>query len=251
MHNRLAGLISMTKLAFMHIPKTGGLSTEKTLLAAFGDDLRVCPAYHAPDYRGKTHADLSGYDVYQGHFRQPFAASLPDSYLKITLVRPPQDLLLSFYNDVVSRPAHALHAAANAPGASFAGLIAAQDDLHNIQTRYILGQDAYHDICEAGDAPRQDRIAEMLDLARENLKVFDLIGATPQLTRFVNALGKRLERDLPAPPRPNRNRPIALTPDSMTDADTAAMQEASWADRPLYRMIRTEILDPTYGSRAA
>lgn len=241
----------MAKLAFMHIPKTGGISTEKVILETLDDGpegLKVCPAYHAPDYRGKSYDDLPGYDFYQGHFRQPFAASLPDDVLKITLVRPPLDLLLSLYNHIASRPAHALHAAANAPGASFASLITAQADLQNIQARYILGHDAYAEICQDSDAPRPKRVAAMLEVARENLKVFDLIGTTPRLGRFVVELGKLVGRDFPAPPRANQNKTITLTRDRMSEADTKAMQEATWADRPLYKMIKTEILDPKYAA---
>ncbi|WP_246139566.1 hypothetical protein [Falsiphaeobacter marinintestinus] len=160
------------------------------------------------------------------------------------MVRPPQDLHLSLYNHIASRPAHALHAAANAAEADFASLMNDNGSLHNTQAKYILGHDAYLDICHAGRRPRAARVTEMLTVARENLKQFDLIGCTPRLPRFIADLGTLLNRDLPAPKRENRNKTIALSKETMTEADAVAMRNASWADQPLYQMIRTEFLDP-------
>lgn len=228
----------------MHIPKTGGTSAENAILHRLGEHMSVCPVYHAADYRGKTAADLPGYDLYTGHFQYPFAAGLPADILKVTLVRPPQDLTLSLFNHIAGRPAHALHAAAKTESMSFPKLIAGQQSLHNTQAKYIIGRAAYKEICLKGNRGRQKRVAQVLDLARRHLSEFDLIGTTPQLGGFITRLGALLETKLPAPEHSNRTKVITLRKRKMTDADWAAMREATWVDRPLYEMIETEFLPP-------
>lgn len=228
----------------MHIPKTGGTSAETAILDKLGEHMTVCPIYHAAQYRGKTAADIPGYDFYNGHFQYPFAAGLPADVLKVTLVRPPQDLTLSLFNHIAGRPAHALHAAARAQGLSFPRLIAGEQSLHNTQAKYIIGRAAYREICLKGNRGRQHRVAQVLDLARRHLSQFDLVGTTPRLGSFITRLGVLLETELPAPGHSNRTRVTTLRKRMMTDADWAAMRDATWVDRPLYKMIETEFLPP-------
>lgn len=238
------------KLAFMHIPKTGGIATERVILAACGADLSVCPVYQPPEYDGKTYADYPDHAFYQGHFRMDFLDTLPKDYLKVTVLRPPQDLVLSLYNHIASRPAHALHEAANAEGASFAGLISGNAGLQNIQTKYVLGRVAYRDICLDETRKPAERVEAMLEVARENLKKFDLIGCTPRLGDFIADLGPLTGKDLPAPKRENQNKFSAQTADALTEEDQAAIRRATWADRPLYKMVWKEFLEPRYGKEA-
>lgn len=233
------------KLAFLHIPKTGGVSVERVIRNTGGDSLTVCPAYHAPDYQHKTYDDLPGYDFYQGHFRMDFLKTLPAEYLKVTLVRRPEDQVLSLYNHVASRPANALYERANAPGASFASLFASAPGMHNPLTRCLLGVDIQRRI-EQGPGPRAARLDEILSLARANLARFDRIGTTGHLDLFISDLGDLLGQALPPPPHANRNKTTRLTKPTMTQADQEMMQDVTWSDRPLYAMISRDILPARY-----
>ncbi|MGB6229750.1 MAG: sulfotransferase family 2 domain-containing protein [Litorimonas sp.] len=224
------------KLAFMHIPKTGGISLERAIMSGL-DEAEVCDAYYPAEFAKKTYADMPDYALYQGHFNFDFVATLPDDYRKITVVRKPEDLLLSLYNHIASRPAHAHHEEANSDGMTFAKFVDSKTSMRNTLSKYLLGADAYKAIWNDSGKPVKDRVDEAVEQVKKNLASFDAIGLTPRLNGFASEVSKLVDREIPTPKRENANATIAMERDQLTQADKDVIARATRLDRPVFKMI--------------
>ena len=82
------------KLAFIHLPKTGGTSLVSVLRSAFGPD-KIFPDQ---DMIGRHPANkLSRYQFFHGHFTRLEAAMIPGPVRMITILREPRARILSQY----------------------------------------------------------------------------------------------------------------------------------------------------------
>ncbi len=225
------------KLAFMHIPKTGGASLCAAIAAALPPDARVSEAYGRPDQRGLTHADLPEADVYCGHFTVDFIRSLPPGFVTVTLLRQPETLLLSLWNHIAAHPRHVLHAEATADGSSFASVIGEHVSTHNPITRYLLGRDAYR-----GLASSDDPVETALRGARENLARFDVVGITRALPKALRDIGALTGLDLGTPGHENPTGEKVLTAETMSEDDRRTLHRATRFDGPVFRMALEEFV---------
>ena len=147
------------KIAFMHIPKTGGISVERSIAAAVPADATTCPTYFAPDYAGKTYDDVPGYDIYHGHFDFGFLKTVPDTYKRVIVLRQPADQILSLCNHIASRKEHALHE--EAQGSSLAELLNNNHSLHNQMTKHLLGKAHFKEVM-LGKGAVKDKVAAVM-----------------------------------------------------------------------------------------
>lgn len=228
------------KLAFLHVYKTGGVSVERAVCASF-PDLKVCPVYQRPEFLGKTYADLIGFDFYQGHFDIDFLKSIPADFKKAVVVRHPLDQTLSLYNHIGSRAKHMLHKQVAEDGKSYAELFSVNNGLQNLTTKALLGKSRYYRLC-LGKGKRSDRIEQAVAEIRENMKLFDAIGVTPRLNKFVRDLGKTLGGKIQKPGVENTNKTITLEKSAMTEADMEAYKRTTWVDRAVFKMLSQEFL---------
>lgn len=238
------------KLAFMHIPKTGGISVERAIAEAVPNNVRTCPAYYVPDYAQKSYADMPGYDIYQGHFDFDFIRTLPPEYKRTMVLRQPSDQVLSLCNHIASRPKHNLHA--QAQGTSLADLLNANVSLHNAMAQYVLGATRYQEIV-SGKEPTPHKIRQATTEILANLNQFDVIGVTARLKRFVRDVSRTLNVQIPAPLKENTNKYITYDVATLSDEDKEALRFASWLDRPAYRAIWRQHFakNPNANSQAA
>lgn len=230
----------------MHIPKTGGISVERSLASAVAAGTSTCATYFAPEYDDKTFDDLPDFDIYHGHFDFGFLKTVPDTYKRIVVLRQPADQILSLCNHIASRKEHALHDAAQ--GISLAELLTKNPSLHNQMTKHLLGKPRFRELVKSRKNTK-DRVEVMVPEALENLKTFDVIGITPRLNRFVQEAGKALDLDMPAPLRENKNKFTTYKAEELSDLDQKALRQASWADRPVYRAIWSEVLASKLGKK--
>jgi hypothetical protein len=114
--------------------------------------------------------------------------------------------------------------------------------MHNTLTKYLLGTRRYAEICLNKEKPRPERIATAVAVARENLRMFDVIGTTRRLDNFVARLGTALDLELQKPGRENTNKKTAIRADALSDEDKAVIHRATRFDQAVFRMARNEFM---------
>jgi hypothetical protein len=226
----------------MHIPKCGGIAVERAIERAAGGSLAVCPLYMPAELDAKAYGDLPGYDFYKGHFKYNFLASLPADYLRTVVVRRPLDQLLSLCNHIAGRPEHAMHEAVQ--GMTLAQLLRHSSGNHNLLSKYVLGSARFREICFQRRRSRAERVAMAVAEAHRNLTAVDVIGVTSRLAAFVAEVGRRTGIAVAAPRRENANKVTTYRREELSDDDAAALQDASWVDRPVFQMIWREFIAP-------
>ncbi|MEO1885996.1 MAG: sulfotransferase family 2 domain-containing protein [Methyloprofundus sp.] len=87
----------MTRVVFLHIPKTAGQSVHQFLLDSLGPE-NMCPARVQEQIKQLSNEQLRSYSVYSGHFDWDFFDFLnAEDVLFFTVLRQPLDRILSFY----------------------------------------------------------------------------------------------------------------------------------------------------------
>ena len=84
------------KLIFLHIPKTAGQSIHEALLKSYGS-ANVCPARNNNQLNSMTMAELNRFKVFSGHFNWVSLDCLHGPKYVFTVLREPQERILSFY----------------------------------------------------------------------------------------------------------------------------------------------------------
>lgn len=85
----------MTKLIFMHLPKTGGVSIQHFLENKF-DKTKICKElYHS--FRVRPLEDLEAFECFSGHYAFDAIERIPGDKKVFTFMREPKSRLLSLY----------------------------------------------------------------------------------------------------------------------------------------------------------
>ena len=84
------------KLIFLHIPKTAGQSIHEALVKSFGS-ANVCPARNNDQLNSMTITELNRFKVFSGHFDWVTFDCLHGPKYVFTVLREPQERILSFY----------------------------------------------------------------------------------------------------------------------------------------------------------
>ncbi len=83
------------RVAFLHIPKTGGTALHRFLTGQFRED-EICP--ERSNLLGACGSEsLARYRLFSGHFDRMTVDRLPTPIVKITLLRNPRDRIISLY----------------------------------------------------------------------------------------------------------------------------------------------------------
>jgi hypothetical protein len=95
--------IADQKFAFIHIPKTAGMTLSAILEKKFPDS-KTCPVRLYPDLVKMSESDIAKYQLFRGHFPYEVLASLIKvPFIGITVLREPVGRFYSYYKFMKKR----------------------------------------------------------------------------------------------------------------------------------------------------
>jgi hypothetical protein len=195
---------TMTRIIFLHIPKTAGQGIHSFFETLFRPE-EICPARENFQLLPIPLAQLQQYRVFSGHLDWSLLDSMPQPKFVFTVLRRPIERLLSFYfflrakgsklpPNALGLPEHrGMNAALNLPpdeyfSGSAPGLRQFIDDRYdNFYAYYFCGRsfDARHKL--RAIMTRQDSSlteSKILETAIQNLHTLDRVYTTDELDRL-------------------------------------------------------------------
>jgi hypothetical protein len=160
----------MTKIIFLHIPKTAGQSVHHFFQTSFTKD-EICPARVNGQLKELDCDTLNKYTVFSGHLDWQYLECLEGSKYVFTILREPKERILSFYFYLRSQAAKLSETDLNAP--SNQGMKAA----------LTLTPDEY--FCEA-----KGSIRTFLDNHYDNFYMYYFAGKTYDSREKLLSMGK-------------------------------------------------------------
>jgi hypothetical protein len=237
------------RLAFIHLPRTGGSAVERHLESIAGQ-ANVMRVRLPPDFLGQL-GDLRSTQIVLGHFFYPMARLLP-GVATATVVRDPVERSISVWEYLQWQTHHPDHELLVSRGirsvdefavdAHLAGhvrdnqtkLLGMEYDVEAIVAAMEAGeidlQEARRLAAEAESAPAD---AAMLARAKQRLGRMLVVGLTEELPAFV----RRLERAIGLWPGP------ALERDNVTPADTIALRGTTYDESTRRRLADLNAFD--------
>jgi hypothetical protein len=222
------------KLAFLHIPKCGGVSVEAAAKKWFSP-AEVAPYYFPYEYKHADPSALRAYGLIIGHYDFDILQALGPSYVKGVVFRDPLSLLVSLYNHAATRPRHALYAAISNGELGFERFCRTVGGAKNIISKYLLGREEYSTICEK--ASGAELITSGVEIATRNLCRFDCMGLTSKMAEFADQLSGQLGVRFGPVARLNHARRDVISLESLTGKERLAFEETNAMDIAVYESI--------------
>ena len=228
----------MHRVAFVHVPKTGGTTLHDLLLRHYRPEA-VCPE-RFQDLRRFSMRELAGFSLFSGHFDLDAAKWLPGRKLIFSVVREPRTRIISLYNFWRSHTweqieKHGLEGPRMAKTVGFTEFLTrAGTNVDNAMARTIIG-------------PEYDRLTEDDRIATLDARMteVDAFGMTERLDESVRRIFQKLE--LPVPlrvPRSNSSEKFVhnpgmerVAPIEITGEAEAAIKRLTALDRRLYDAV--------------
>ena len=245
------------RLAFIHLPRTGGTAVQHHLESIVGR-ANVAREELPADFVGQL-ADIRSAQIVLGHFFYPVVRLLPGAAIA-TVVRDPVERTISVWEFLQWEPRHSDHELIAARGISsidefardghLAGhvrnnqtqLLGLEYDMETIVAALDAGEidleEAHRMAAEAQSPPADDA---MLARAKQRLEQMLVIGLTEELPAFV----RRLEEAIGLPPGPPLERRNVVPADTVPARDEAydestrrGLAELNALDVELYAFAR-------------
>jgi len=232
--------MSQTPTVFLHVPKTAGTTLREIINRQFRPDLVYAvystdPAFHGlDDLKQLTPEQWSGLRVVLGHLDWGVAAWAPPETRFVTLMREPQDRVISLYHHQMTlyrSPEQRLAIPDHIVGSKMI-----QCDNH--QTRILSGENPEFGEC------RQS----MLDRAIENIETrFDVVGLTERFDESLLLMCAAFGWVIPYYAEENVSvaRPLS---DQLDGSDLEVIAEYNQLDSQLYQYA-AQRLDSEIGDR--
>lgn len=235
-----------SKVAFLHVPKCGGVSVESQLRKCFAPS-EVIPLYFPHEYKDiKDQTKLEAFSLIIGHFDHDVIALLGPTYVKAILVREPLSLVVSLYNHAASRPKHALHEtilAGQMPFIKFCGRVAGTK---NILAKYLLGRGTFAQL--AAQRPLNQAVRNVVKIAKQHLSHFDCIGMLDEMDRFHRLLSYAIGINLD-PFKKSNSSPQTISVDDLTREERSMFESANAFDIEVYEAVRGHYESSRVGQR--
>lgn len=226
----------------MHIPKSGGITVERSLKVAF-PDARVCPRYNVPEYREYRYSAADSYDLYLGHFNDDFMRTLPAECIRTLVVRDPLARLVSQYNHIGTRDAMKTHTHLSrrhtqfaSGNMSFSQAVRKLGGFKNLITRFIVGHSEYYRILK--NTPDTEVIRVFKAAVRRKLAEFHVVGLTEDLAAFGMGISRAIGRNVDITGHHNRNPASLIEAKDLTDRDISVFAKNNSVDLATYALIK-------------
>ena len=191
-------------LIFLHIPRTGGTSFKKILKEVYGEGGLWVHAPALSSANKACHAALQrgGLKAVYGHMPYGIHRVLGPKSRYITMLRDPVENIYSEFCYSKKTKDHYLQPIADLPFGKWLEKGMSAWDVNNPQTRYLAGLDW------VGWRPRfplgQKLDVRHLELAKERLEKFAVVGVTDRIGAFVRTCSKKFVwGSIPAVPELN------------------------------------------------
>lgn len=211
---------TLTKIAFVHVPKTAGTSLTTVLAQGWG---RVKIVGQAKEVEAMSDEEVADLTLLAGHFF-PHQLERPcfHDYAAVTVLRDPFHRLISSW-----RFAHERVALGDkvGPAMAFAAAVSFSEFAFSSYGTYDRHSQVYNLARETGMKPQQEPMERMLRLAKQRLDGM-LVGTADRLDDFARALFRRFDRG-EAPPMPRLNTTVDVPDEALglSPARRAALLE--------------------------
>lgn len=235
-YSRQKNSVPVRKIAFLHIPKSGGVSIEQVLKKQFRQE-EIAPYYFPHEYsKIDASVDPCSYGLIIGHFDYDLARRLDRTFIKAVMFREPLQLVVSLYNHAASRPAHRLHAAISSGELPFEKFCRSVGGASNILSKYLLGRSTYFEF--VANAVNEKVIERSILAARRHLAEFDCIGVLDEIDHFGRTLSTATGIDMSEIPKLNSSEPKRVTINELTPAERRSLETANRLDMAIYDVVK-------------
>jgi Galactose-3-O-sulfotransferase len=224
-------------IVFLHIPKTGGVTLRRALMAKYSPRMLFLESLTEPLER--IAATVPGSDrsdalVVSGHLHYGVHRYIPKRCDYITLLREPVSRVISMYHYIRGDPRHWLHAQLVGSGMGLEEFVktCADPGVDNQQTRLISGRGS-GEWQPGSDPPSVDR--EALEQAKRNLEGFLVVGVNERFDESFIMISRALGWRLPFYVTSN----VTSQAKPASDRARALIRERNRLDFELYEFART------------
>ncbi|MFT4613563.1 MAG: hypothetical protein ACI9NT_000704 [Bacteroidia bacterium] len=214
-----------TKILFVHIPKTAGISVYRSLADAVGADHAIRFSRNSEEERKKylsmTETEIRSYNLLSGHFPLSFFLRQPiPDYKPVTVLRNPVDRELSAYFYIKTVPSHPRNTS------SFRSLSLYQ----YLDRSEKSGRTNPQCMCVCGEKSFE-KAKQVID------EQFFLAAPLEYIKDFSVVLGKQLGISVNQPAKVNKTA-FRLTADEIHPDIIARFESLTREDKKLYRYVK-------------
>jgi len=217
------------KIAYMHIPKTGGTTFKEILYQNYKEKpVALLLGKEKLDFFSSLndHEKLK-YDIVTGHFNYSFASDLPDDFNLFSLIRDPVQRVISHYNFAMIHSSHSNTDIQKEKIGFDKYLLSASEGAFNYLVYYFAGQHI-------------SNLSDALIEAQKNLNRFKFVGILELFDISLCYLKRKYKWNISY--KQYMKTPYK-TVETLTPAQEKFLLEKTWADQILYKTALSKLIN--------